>query len=427
MTSTGTGFCVPPTARVSRHERAGVRVLIAHDYGTLHGGAEVMACLLRENLRARGHQALLFTSTSRPLPLPIRADETCFGTVAPARRVLQAVNPHARWRLRQVLRAFRPEVVHVNMFLTQLSPLILPELRPFPSLLHVINYNLICPLNTKTLPSGAPCRERPGVACHRSGCMPWLGVARSVVQRQLTDLSVFDRIVANSRWVADRLRAEGVPVDGWVLNGVPSRAQRRTLGERPVVGFAGRLMAKKGVDVLLRAMPRLRRRLSAVRLVVVGDGPERARLEALARELGVNDAVDFLGHLDPPAMEAALEPAWVQAVPSRWEEPFGLVAAEAMMRGTAVVASCAGGLTEQICDGETGYLVTPGDASALAEALERVLLDRGLAERLGAAAHKWALAELTEERHVDRILSHYEALAGSRSPLRSPPRAEAPG
>jgi len=390
-----------------------MRVLIVHDYGTLSGGAEVMAWTQREGLSARGHEALLFTSTARPLPLPVLSDATCFGTVSPLRRVLQVINPHAPWRLRRVLRTFRPDVVHVKMFLTQLSPLILPLLRSIPSLLHVINYNLVCPINTKTLPSGAPCRDRAGAVCHAMGCMSWPGVARAAVQRHLTDLTVFDRVVANSRWVAERLRAEGVRVDGWVHNGVPIRAQRLPLGDRPVVGFAGRLVSKKGVDVLLRAMAVLLRRLPAARLLIAGDGPERVRLEGLAHDLDIRDAVDFLGHLDRAALEQALACAWVQAVPSRWEEPFGLVAAEALMRGTAVVASRAGGLAEGVAEGETGYLVPAGDTLALAQALERVLLNRGLAERLGAAGRRWALAELTEERYMERMLTIYQELAGA--------------
>ena len=392
-----------------------MRVLLLHDYGTLSGGAEVMIVALRDALRGRGHEAILFTSTARPLPLPLVSDEQCFGTVSPLRRVLQAANPHAAARLRTVLRDFRPDVVHVKMFLTQLSPLVLPLLRPFPSLLHVINYNLVCPINTKTLPDGTPCRQRAGVACHAAGCMSWPGVARALVQRRLTTLDVFDRVVANSDWVARRLRAEGIAVDESIPNGVAMRPQRPPLGATPSVGFSGRLVRKKGVDVLLRAMALLRERVPGVRLVVVGDGPERIALEELAAGLGMREAVDFLGHLTQDAMERALAGVWAQAVPSRWEEPFGLVAAEAMMRGTAVAASASGGLTEQVAQGETGFLAPPGDAPALAAALERIVRDRDFAERLGAAARTRAVAELTFDRHVDRIVDLYRALVSPRT------------
>jgi glycosyltransferase involved in cell wall biosynthesis len=391
-----------------------MRVLLLHDFGTLNGGAEVMVANLRDALRARGHQALLFTSTARPLPLPIVADETCFGAVSPLRRGLQAANPHARLRLRHVLRDFRPDVVFVKLFLNQLSPLVLPLLRGVPSVLNVINYNLLCPLNTKTLPDGSPCHSRAGGVCHANGCLPWLGVARAAVQRRLTDLSVFDHVFANSRWVAERLRAEGVRVDGWVHNGVPRRGRRPPLGERPVVGYAGRLVPKKGVDTLLAALARLRERVPEARLVIAGDGPERSRLELMAHTLGVGGAVDFLGHVDAVELERAMAPAWVQAVPSHWEEPFGLVAAEAMMRGTAVVASAAGGLMEQVVEGETGYLAPAGDALALAGALARVLGDPEHAERLGAAGRRHALTHFTFDAYTDRMLEMLEAVRSPR-------------
>lgn len=391
-----------------------MRVLLLHDYGTISGGAEVMVANLRDALRARGHPALLFTSTARPLPLPIVADETCFGTVSPLRRGLQAANPHALLRLRHVLRAFRPDVVFVKMFLNQLSPLVLPLLRAVPSVLNVINYNLLCPINTKTLPDGSPCHSRAGSVCHANGCMPWLGVARAAVQRRLVDLSVFDHVFANSHWVAQRLRAEGVRVDGWVHNGVPQRGQRPPLGERPVVGYAGRLVPKKGVDTLLAALATLRERVPEVRLVIAGDGPERSRLELMANTLGVDGAVDFLGHLDAAGLEQAMAPAWVQAVPSRWEEPFGLVAAEAMMRGTAVVVSDAGGLPEQVVEGETGYRVPPGEALSLAGALGRILADRDHAERLGAQGRRHALAQFTFDAYMDRLLQILEGVKAPR-------------
>ena len=392
-----------------------MRVLLVHDFGTLNGGAEMMVWRIREALRERGHEALLFTSTARPLPLPIVSDATCFGTVSPARRVLQAWNPHARWRLARVLHDFRPDIVHVKMFMNQLSPLILPLLAPFPSLLHVINYNLICPLNTKTLPDGSPCRERAGRVCHATGCLPWLGVLRAEVQRRATDLAVFDRIVANSRSVAERLRGEGVRVDDWIHNGVATRPQRPPLDERPLVGFAGRLVRKKGVDVLLRAFAATTHRVEEARLVIAGDGPERAALEAMAKDLDIERSVTFTGHLDAGELERVLAPVWVQAVPSIWEEPFGLVAAEAMMRGTAVVATAGAGLGEQVVEDDTGHLVPAGDVRALASALESVLLDRERAERMGRAGREKALREFSEERHVERVLEIYDEMLGGSS------------
>jgi glycosyltransferase involved in cell wall biosynthesis len=137
-------------------------------------------------------------------------------------------------------------------------------------------------------------------------------------------------------------------------------------------------------------------------------------LEDTARRLRLGSAVTFLGHRPRDELETLLARAWVQAVPSRWEEPFGLVVAEAMMRGTAVVATDSGGPRELVREGSTGFRVPPGDAVALGRALLRVLRDRDLAERLGAEGRAVALTELTEDRAVDRFVALYERLQDHR-------------
>jgi glycosyltransferase involved in cell wall biosynthesis len=103
----------------------------------------------------------------------------------------------------------------------------------------------------------------------------------------------------------------------------------------------------------------------------------------------------------------------VHAVPSRWPEPFGLTATEAMMRGTAVVASDIGGLSESVAHGTTGLRVQAGDESALADALSLVLADRALAERLGDAGRERARAEFTLDGCITRFERLYDALRSS--------------
>lgn len=377
-----------------------------------------MAFLLRDELRARGHEARLFASTAEPIPdLPFEADAGCFGTMSGVRRVSQVFNPDAARRLKRELATFRPDVVHVRMFLTQLSPLILPLLRNVPAILHVVNYDVICPIDTKRLPDGSACHLRPGVACHRAGCMPWAGVARAAVQHGLMRrwLPAFDRVIANSRWVRDRLRADGVRCEGHVWNGVPDQPPRPPLTGPPTLASAGRLVDKKGVDVLIRAMPGVLESVPEATLQIAGDGPEAAALRRLAEETGVSARVAFLGHLNHAELERVLASTWAQAVPSLWEEPFGIACAEAMFRGTAVVASDSGGLAEQVIDGETGFLCSPGDVPAWTGALVRVLADRSLAERLGAAGRERATRLFTIQRFVDEFLALYgELAAGDR-------------
>ncbi|NJN86281.1 MAG: glycosyltransferase family 4 protein, partial [Leptolyngbyaceae cyanobacterium SL_7_1] len=154
----------------------------------------------------------------------------------------------------------------------------------------------------------------------------------------------------------------------------------------------------------------VRWRVSGDRFRVAGQGTQQAELQALSAQLGLTDNVFWLGHLSRAELEQKFEAAWVQVVPSLWEEPFGNVTTEAMMRGTAVVASAVGAQPEIIGEGETGVLVPPGDKSALAIALQRLLLNRDLAEKMGQAGRQRALTHFSEDRRTDRFLELYEQI-----------------
>jgi glycosyltransferase involved in cell wall biosynthesis len=301
------------------------------------------------------------------------------------------------------------------MFMTQLSPLVLRELYGTRTLLHVVNYDLICPLNTKVLPDGSTCRHRAGMVCFHEGCVGALGLARTLSQTKLRERwhDAFDVVVANSEWVRQRLRADGIEVAEVVWNGVAERPQRPPLADPPTITYSGRLVAKKGVDILVRAYASVLQTVPEARLLIAGDGPERSKLERLVRDLGLGRHVVFLGHLSQELLEPALAQSWVHAVPSLWEEPFGLTAAEAMMRGTAVVSSAVGGVAEIVRDGETGITVPSGDPEALAQALATVLSDRATAEQLGAAGRRRALSRLTESATLDRFEALYERLTSA--------------
>ena len=378
----------------------------------LAGGAERITVDLRDGLRARGHDARLFASRARDFPLADEADFTCFGSNGWARRLVQVANPSAVRQLGRTLATFRPDVVHVRMFLTQLSPAILPLLGGTPSLLHVGNYQTICPLNTRILPDERTCTHRAGMACYQSGCVSAIGLARTVVQLGAwrRQRGVFKLIVANSEALAHTLRDNDVDVGRVIWNGTRVISPRPALTDPPTIVFAGRLMPRKGVDVLLRAMARVVERVPAARLVVAGEGPDRSRLERLIAELRLGTHVELCGHLTRPALDERLGVGWVQAVPSRYLEPFTNVLAEAMMRGTAVVATNTGGTAEVMRDGVTGFLVAAGDADALADRLLIVLGDRERAERMGAAGRQIALAELTTDHMVDRFEEAYAEL-----------------
>src|SRR5256885_2557515 len=144
----------------------------------------------------------------------------------------------------------------------------------------------------------------------------------------------------------------------------------------------GRLIPIKGHIVLLRAFAEAKRELPDLQLEIAGRGPLEPALKALARELGVLDAVRFLGHVSP--IQAAIERAAVVVVPSMGEG-FGMVALEAMERSRPVIAAEIGGLGELVRDGETGVLVPAGEPEPLRQAIVRLAGDLDLARRMGEA------------------------------------------
>jgi glycosyltransferase involved in cell wall biosynthesis len=392
-----------------------MKILLVNDYGSPVGGAEVLTLALRDGLRQLGHDVRLFTSSAGTAGESRQAEYECYGTMSRFRTLLQTMNPWAYLRLRRVLQEFKPDVVHVRMFLTQLSPLILPLLRQFPSLYHVVWYRPICPTGTKLLPTGAPCRESAGFVCYRSGCLPMRHWVLLQLQMRLWRKwrHAFMRIVANSHSVQASLIADGIePVDV-IHNGVAVEPITRELSSKPVVVFAGRLVPEKGVDVLLNAFAIVAQDLPEARLTIVGEGPERARLVELTEKLGMTTKVTFLGHIAKREMETRFAQAWVQVVPSRWAEPFGLVAVEGMMRGTAVIASSMGGLSEIIKQGETGFLVPPNDIGALAWKMKELLSDRAKAEEMGKSGRDLAEGRFSLARQCEQFATIYRQMVSS--------------
>jgi len=389
-----------------------MKILLVNDYATPTAGAEISAKMLLDGLRTRGHKVRFFSSRAELVPGASYADDLCFGTNSRFQVISSTLNFSARRSLIRVLDEFRPDVVHVKMFLWQLSPLILGPLYDYPSIYHAVVYKPICPTGWKMLPNGRRCESQPGLACLRDGCLTPQSWTVLMAQNRLwrRDMRAFDNMVTTSSAMKERLEAEGLGPIRIIPNGCEERQARPPLGSEPRLAYAGRLSAEKGVDTLLRAFTRLLEQIPGARLVVVGDGPQRDSLQELARQLEIADEVEFTGSLPTTEMERRLETAWVQAVPSKWDEPFGMVAIEAMMRGTAVLASNGGGLREIVRNGETGLLVAPDDVENWATELTRLLSDRDRCEAMGAAGRKVALDEYTVDQKIDRIISLYENL-----------------
>lgn len=214
----------------------------------------------------------------------------------------------------------------------------------------------------------------PALAARMAG-VPALLTRHVAVPVRAASARAYRRLYAGfvgvSSAVVRRLSEAGLGPAEAAWPGIPDPGAR-PLPEGPLrVAVVGRLVEEKGQRVAVEAAA-----LGSAEWRIVGEGPDRARLAAMA-----GPRVSFAGRVEDPAAELAH--CHAVAVPSVWEEAFGLVAVEAMALGRAVVASRAGGLAEIVEDGTTGLLVPPGDAAALAQAVASLGPER--CSELGAA------------------------------------------
>jgi len=253
--------------------------------------------------------------------------------------------------------------------------------------------------------------SRPWVVSHHSWyCRPGGRIAwQDRLKRYLLRYAVGS--IAVSRAIADDL---GIPCD--VIENSYDDQVFRCLPDverwRDLV-FVGRLVSDKGLDVLLDALGLLASQGTRPDLTIVGDGPERTRLEAQAHRAGLDRQVRFLGSVTGEALARVLNRHRILVVPSRYNEPFGIVALEGIACGCVVVGSEGGGLPEAI--GPCGRTFPNGNAAALAQALAALLADPGrLAPYLQSAnAH---LAKHSGPRQVEAYLAVFRRAAGDPAP-----------
>jgi phosphatidylinositol alpha-1,6-mannosyltransferase len=214
----------------------------------------------------------------------------------------------------------------------------------------------------------------------------------------------------------ERVRVVGYGVDParFRPTDVSMLKTRLGVGQRPLLVTISRLVSRKGIDTVIRALSRVRARVPDVLYVIVGDGPDRTRLQALAEREGVAEAVRFAG----PVPDAEL-PLWFSlgdmfVMPSRSDGPdvegFGIVFLEASASGRPVVASRAGGIPDAVADGVSGLLVPPDDPARLAERILELLSDPARAADLGRRGRERVLAEFTWQAIGERTLL---AMAGA--------------
>src|SRR5215204_1920000 len=288
-------------------------------------------------------------------------------------------------RLRGALSSFRPDLVHTHLVHADVFGAIAAGRTPLVSTKH---------------------NDDP----FRAG--PFRFVERAVAQRTRAVIAITEAL---ARFTTERvgIPREKVTVVRYGLDALPGAWSPNPPLELPddarVVLALGRLAPQKGHDVAIRAFASVREAVPEAALVILGEGPERERLEALGRELGLGDSLRLPGRAGDVA--PWLQRAELLVHAARWEG-FGLVLLEAMLASLPVVATNISAIPEIVVDGETGLLVPPEEPRALAAALARLLRDPDEARRLGEAGLARARLEFSVERMADATAGVYRRALG---------------
>jgi glycosyltransferase involved in cell wall biosynthesis len=378
-----------------------VRVVTFVDFLSCFGGAEHLALLIATRLDPERFDSILCVSRW-PLTGPWKNDPSA----RPALDILEAsparflplkrrrkVDIAALARLERFLRRERVDVLHSHKFGSNVWGTLVGRIARVPVVLaheHTWSYE------------GQPLRRFLDRELIARGATRFIAVSRED-RRRMSEVEGIDP--ARTLFIPNGVLSSPEP------SGRDVRAELGIAREAPVIGAVGVLREQKALHVLLHALAQLRERRPDVRLLIVGDGPERAALEALAAELGIVDAVVFMGHRgDVPDVLRALD----VAVSCSDFEGSPLAVMEYMDAALPIVATAVGGVPDLIESGVHGLLVPRGEPQALAGAIAQALAEPERAQEMGSRARERRRSEFDIDTLVRRLEALYLELLAER-------------
>jgi glycosyltransferase involved in cell wall biosynthesis len=407
-----------------------MRILYCNKYNFAFSGTEVYLFELMDLMRSHGHAAALFSmADARGEPTKydqyfvpaIDFKDTRPGALVSARQAAHALySRQARQKLREMVRAFRPDVAHVRNIYHHLSPSILWELKAqgVPVVYHLNDFKLLCPSYNMVAQGQACERCHGGKFWHviTAGCYAgppgakFMLAAEAYLHKWLRSYETcVTQFLVPSRFVKQKLVENGwdagkVSVLPHFQN-LPSQTISDPSPNAPILYF-GRLSPEKGLTDLLRAM----QHLPDVSLQIAGEGPQRAELEGLSRDLGLAN-VEFVGRVAGPQLTRLISSSRFTVLPSRAYETLGKTILESYAWGRAVLASDLGSRRELVHEGETGVLYRAGDITQLAAAISFLVERPTLAAEMGAAGRTVVTNQYSAESHYIALTNLYEQLA----------------
>jgi glycosyltransferase involved in cell wall biosynthesis len=403
-------------AKARAPERQAVKVLVySHFFAPSIGGAETIVMLL-----ARGLAELRAADGAPEFELSL-VTQIQRGSFDDAGLPFSVERHPGFFKLRRLIR--NADIVHVAG--PSFLPMLLAKLSRKPYVIEHHGYQAICP-------NGLLIHMQDRIVCpghfqagnfrecyqcqtkEFSRSRSFLNICLSLMRRALAR-----RATANIAVTEHVLRRIGLPRMTVIQHGIAEPQQEsparetETHQERPVCfGFVGRMVPEKGASVFVSALAELRRSGKQFRAKLIGDGPEKPKIEAQIKKEGLQDLVQLEGSSSGRDFVTVTSQIDVMVMPSVWEETAGLAAMEQMMRGRMVIASDIGGLAEITAD--TALKFPVNDRNALVECMTRTIENPGLSAELGRLARQRALSNFNNDRMIKEHTVLYKSVLKTR-------------
>lgn len=371
-------------------------------------------------LESSGHSCLVVSENQLgPIPSYVKAvlcpDLSLVNSLSSRRFVLEKHAP-----VLEALKNFAPDIVHfVDVFDYRLVDAITEK---YPSVLTAHSVSHTCPASHRLLKNNRSCTSPSGWGClvkdFRESCLSHFksplhklhGIQNFLLKKEISGRR-FKKIIAISQYMKEVLVKDGFDPSRIEVIYNPVREQNcATPVQKKMIVCAARLIPLKGVDHFLRALSHLKD--TDFHALIFGDGPERERLEMLAKKLGLEEKVQFKGRIERAELIKAMKSARILVQTNLGPEGFGLSVAESMFLGTPVVSYNIPALNELVKDNETGFLCKIGDEKALAEKIQTLLKEDALREKFSEAGVKRARHLFSCEQFLLKTEMLYRTVLG---------------
>jgi glycosyltransferase involved in cell wall biosynthesis len=401
-----------------------MKILLVNKFFYLRGGAEAAMFDTARLLKEYGHQVLFF-SMRHPCNLdspytpyfvsPVDFDRPA-SLIHKARSSLRIVYSFEACRnLDRLLRAERPDIVHLHNIHHQLSPSIIQTINNhlLPAVLTLHDYKMVCPVYTLFSRGKVceRCRRRRFYHCLLNKCR-WGSRSKSLLNMiemylHHSLLHIYDRVdgfISPSLFLKNKLGEMGFKRTIHYLPHFINLADyelSRTSGDGSFV-YSGRLSPEKGLPVLFRAVEGL-----DCRVKIIGEGPLRSVLERQIQDRSLTN-VSLLGYKSPEDLRREIRNSMAVILPSEWYENNPRSVIEAFALSKPVIGARIGGIPELVSDGRTGLLFEPGDSEDLRRRILDLIGDPEKARRLGQEARALAERQFRPEEHYQGLMRIYE-------------------